>query len=222
MRATGLQKERAVSLIHFPVKEKENQRPYYLVLAVPADSSEDSFYQVTGEKTTIRVREEHDWENKDYFFKNFIKDMSTQGRFPFLFHHVRKVSPRVLQKTLKCIYGISLQIHSRPWSKAPFSFSITFMIFHWISVRTKGKSDFSAALEIGRKAFWLALVLDHSSYLAQRRRSLRTPAWLTRVFHWGLGSEPHLIPKRCLALFHFLTTYLPLGPLKEISSRAEL
>lgn len=40
-----------------------------------------------------------------------------------------------------------------------------------------------------------------------------------------LGSQhktPHLIIKRCFALLQFLTTYLPLGLLKKISSRTGL
>lgn len=52
------------------------------------------------------------------------------------------------------------------------------------------------------EALWPALVLDH--YYLGQRRSLRTPAWLTRVLYWGLGPGPHLKLKRsflCLALF---------------------
>lgn len=193
MREQYFKVKGVVSPKHFPVKVNENQRPFYLMLEVPADSSEDSFYQVTGEKTTVRVRWRTWVREQRLLFQEFyqrhinsrelmVQDMDKSSLSSST---MSEELPQASSKRLflKCIHGLSLQIHSRPWSKAPCSFSSTYVVFLWISVRTRGHSDLSAAAETGRKALWLALVLDHSSYLAQRRGSLRAPAWLTRVFY---------------------------------------
>lgn len=44
LRKQYIKKKEVISPMYFLVKENEDQRPYYLMLKVPVDSLEDSFY----------------------------------------------------------------------------------------------------------------------------------------------------------------------------------
>lgn len=103
---------------------------------------------------------------------------------------------------LKCVHRLGLQDHSRPWSKTHLKFSRVSRFFHWIGLMIWGNSASVLQEKLVRRLFGL---LSSRTFkpLDQRKKSLKVPAWFTRVLLWNLKPEYCQIIKRCLPCFIF-------------------